>query len=75
MAKRGTKLLVGAVLREARVSAGLSQEALGFKAEVDRTYISYLENDLKSPTLEMLAKLCLSLDIAVSELIRRAEKK
>jgi transcriptional regulator with XRE-family HTH domain len=74
MAKRRAKLLVGKVLREARQSTGLTQEALAFKAEIDRTYISYLENDQKSPTIEMLAKICASLDIAVSELIKRAER-
>jgi transcriptional regulator with XRE-family HTH domain len=74
MGKRRETLLIGEALRAARQSAGLTQEALAFEAEIDRTYISYLENNQKSPTIEMLAKICASLDIAVSELIRRAEK-
>ena len=74
MAKGRKKLLIGAVLRQARTKAGLTQETLAFEAEVDRTYISYLESDKQSPTLEMLATICGALGIATSELVRQAEK-
>jgi len=74
MAKRRDTLLIGGVLRDARLKAGLTQEALAFAADVDRTYVSYLENDQKSPTIEMLGKLCRELKLPVSELIKRAEK-
>ena len=74
MKKRRDQLPIGEVLRQARLKAGLTQEALAFAADVDRTYISYLENDQKSPTLEMLVKLCRELALPVSELIKRAEK-
>ena len=74
MKKRRDQLPIGEVLRQARLKAGLTQEVLAFAAEVDRTYISYLENDQKSPTLEMLVKLCRELAMPVSELIKRAEK-
>ena len=74
MKKRRDQLPIGEVLRQARVKAGLTQEALAFAADVDRTYISYLENDQKSPTVEMLVKLCRELKLPVSELIKRAEK-
>lgn len=74
MSKRRSHLPIGSELRRARQTAGLTQEALAFAADVDRTYISYLENDQKSPTLEMLAALCAALDIRTSELVRRAEK-
>src|SRR5947208_12962239 len=49
---------LGAELRRARVRAGLTQEELSFRAEVDRSYISQLEHDLKSPTVDMLLRLC-----------------
>lgn len=74
MAKRRDTLLIGGVLRDARLKAGMTQEALAFAADVDRTYVSYLENDQKSPTIEMLVKLCRELKLPVSELIKRAEK-
>ncbi len=74
MKKRRGQLPIGEVLRQARQKAGLTQEALAFAAEVDRSYVSYLENDHQSPTVETLAKLCDVLGILASELIRRAEK-
>lgn len=74
MAKRRDTLLIGGVLRDARLKAGITQEELAFAADVDRTYVSYLENDQKSPTIEMLVKLCRELKLPVSELIKRAEK-
>ncbi|CAB3922728.1 hypothetical protein LMG3410_05568 [Achromobacter aegrifaciens] len=43
-------------LRRIRKTRGLSQEA--FSAVSSRTYLSSLERDLKSPTLNKLAELC-----------------
>jgi transcriptional regulator with XRE-family HTH domain len=37
----------GDELREPRERAGLTQEKLAFDADLDRTYISHLENDKK----------------------------
>jgi transcriptional regulator with XRE-family HTH domain len=45
----------------ARKSRGLSQEA--FSDVSSRTYLSVLERDLKSPTLNKLADICQVLDI------------
>ena len=66
--------MLGKELREARERAGLTQEQLSFEAGVDRTYISMLEHDKKSPTVEMLFRICKPLHIAVSELLARVEK-
>ena len=52
----------------------MTQEQLAFDADVDRTYISMLENDKKSPTVEMLFRLCDAMDIAASEVIRGIER-
>ncbi len=53
---------------------GLTQEKLAFAAEVDRTYISMLENDKKSPTVDMLMRICRPLGIPASQLLARVEK-
>ncbi len=66
--------MFGAELKNAREQAGLSQEKLAFAAEVDRSYVSLLENDKKSPTLDVLFRLCDALRISASELIARVEK-
>jgi len=66
--------MLGAELKKAREEAGLSQEKLAFEAELDRTYISHLENDKKSPTLAVVFRICDALKIPASELIARIEK-
>jgi transcriptional regulator with XRE-family HTH domain len=67
--------MVGKELRAVRESAGMTQEQLAFKAGVDRSYISLLENDRKSPTLDMLFRICDALGTTVSRLIARVEKR
>jgi transcriptional regulator with XRE-family HTH domain len=67
--------MVGEELRAARRAAGMTQEELAFKAGVDRSYISLLENDRKSPTLDMLFRLCDALGARPSRLVARVERK
>jgi transcriptional regulator with XRE-family HTH domain len=52
----------------------LTQEELAFLAKVDRTYISQLENDRKSPTVEVLLRLCHAMKTQASRIISRIEK-
>lgn len=66
--------MLGDELRKSRLAANLTQEKLGFEAGVDRTYVSQLERNLKSPTVETLFRICDALDISASELIGRVEK-
>jgi transcriptional regulator with XRE-family HTH domain len=73
-AKNRRSVLLGEVLREARGTAGISQEELAFESKVDRTYISELENGHKSPTVDVLFRICPVLGVAVSELIAQVER-
>jgi transcriptional regulator with XRE-family HTH domain len=66
--------MFGEELRKAREAAGLSQEKLAFESEIDRSYVSLLENNKKSPTLEVIFRLSDALKIPASELIGRVEK-
>jgi transcriptional regulator with XRE-family HTH domain len=66
--------MLGDELRKARRSAGLTQEQLAFAANLDRTYISQLEHDKKSPTLDVLFRLCDALGMPASRLIARVER-
>lgn len=66
--------MFGEELRKAREKAGLTQEQLAFKAGVHRTYVSLLERDLKSPTLNTLFRLCAAMAISASKLIAKVEK-
>ena len=65
--------MLGDELRKARENAGLTQEQLSFAAEVDRTYISQLEHGKKSPTVDMLFRLCDALKVSASSLLASVE--
>jgi DNA-binding XRE family transcriptional regulator len=56
------------------VSAGLTQEQLSFRAGLSRPYVSMLERDLKSPTLETLFLLCEAMGISTAALVGRVER-
>jgi len=65
--------MFGEELRKARLEREMSQERLAFEAQLDRTYISQLENDHKSPTLDVLFRICDALKMEASTLIARVE--
>jgi transcriptional regulator with XRE-family HTH domain len=62
--------LFGEQLRKFRKDRNISQEELAFKSELDRTYISGLECGKRNPTLKILVKLAISLNISPSELLK-----
>jgi len=66
--------MLGNELKKARKKAKLTQEALAGLANVHPTYISLLENNKKSPTLDTLIKICNALDVSASKLIARMER-
>jgi DNA-binding XRE family transcriptional regulator len=67
--------VLGDELREERVRARLTQEKLAARAGVSRNYISLLELNQKSPTVQMLFKLCRVLKTRPSVLIARVEDR
>jgi len=67
--------MLGELLRKSRVQAGLTQEQLGYKARISRNYVSLLEKDEKSPTLNTLFKLCKALGVSASSLIAKIERR
>jgi DNA polymerase V len=67
-------LKFGQALKEARLSKGLSQEELALESELDRTYISMLERDVKNPTLGTISKLSKSLGITPLDLVSRSQQ-
>lgn len=60
----------GRSVREFRRAAGVSQEALGHAASLDRTYISGIERGLRNPTLEIIVRIAAALGCTASELLR-----
>lgn len=48
---------LGEEIKELRLNAGLSQEALALEAGVDRTYVSQLERGIANPSLMILYRI------------------
>lgn len=63
----------GRVLRRLRLEAGLTQEQVGFEAELRRTYVSILELGQQQPSLATILKLAKALDQSGQELIGLVE--
>lgn len=63
----------GKVLRELRLGAGLTQEELGFEADLRRTYISILELGHQQPTLTTILKLAKPLGCSASDFVGLVE--
>ena len=66
--------MLGAELQRARSEAGLTQEEAAHRAGLDRSYLSQLEHDKKSPTLDTLLPLCLALGVKASTIVARVER-
>lgn len=47
----------------------MSQETLGFKTGLDRTYISGIERGVRNPSLINIEKLAKSLEISIKDLL------
>jgi transcriptional regulator with XRE-family HTH domain len=65
----------GQALRELRTRKSMSQETLGFEADLARNYISQLELGSKSPSLRTIFALCAALDTVPSDLIKEVERR
>jgi len=59
----------GKVLRSLRLERDMTQEALGFEADLQRHYISLLERGSSSPTLKSMFRLAAALQISPVELM------
>ncbi len=60
---------LGRALLELRARRSLSQEALGFAADIHRNYVGALERGEINPTFRVLLKLCAGLHLHLSELL------
>lgn len=65
---------IGEQLKKARSAAGLTQEELAFKADISRNYVSLLELDAKSPTVQVLLRICRALGVRASSIIAKIER-
>jgi transcriptional regulator with XRE-family HTH domain len=66
--------MLGEEIRKARQKAGMTQEKLAFAASVSRQYVSLLELDEKSPTIDLFLRLCKAMGASAADIIDRVEK-
>lgn len=68
-------LAISKAIRERRVGLGVSQEELGNRADLHRTYISDIEAGRRNLSLRSLFRLASGLGLSVSELLKLAEAR
>ena len=56
-------------VRSYRDDLGLSQEALAYKASINRTYIASLEAGRRNPSLDLMARLAVALEVDLADLV------
>jgi transcriptional regulator with XRE-family HTH domain len=66
-------LAFGVVLRRLRRGAGLTQEQLGFEADIRRTFVSLLELGQQQPTLTTIFKMSNALKTPPSVFMKMVE--
>jgi transcriptional regulator with XRE-family HTH domain len=67
-------LALGKAIREVRKKKGLSQEALGLEAGLDRTYVSSVERGRRNISFDNLVKIAETLEVRPSQLLVRWEE-
>ncbi len=58
-------------IKDLRKDLGLAQERLALEAGVDRTVVSKIEREVSSPSLEILVKLAVVLQVPVTRLLEK----
>jgi len=66
--------MLGDEIRKTRLKAGLTQEELGFAAGISRNYVSELELNHKSPTVDVLRRLCKAMHVSAGRMLLRLER-
>ena len=69
------KLKVGQRIKELRKQLELSQEGLAYKAEVDRTYVTDIENGRRNVSMEILERLVKALEVSFADFFNAKEFK
>ena len=66
-------LALGQVVKQRRTALGISQEELGLRANLDRTYISGIERGVRNPSITALVSLASGLGITIANLLENLE--
>ena len=63
------KQRLGSNLRKLRLQRGLSQEQFAFDVGLHRTYVSDIERGARNPTIEVVEKIAVALDVQPGALL------
>ncbi len=63
-----TQKQFGERIKDLRLTKGLSQEKLSFRAGMHRTYLGGIERGERNPSLKNIAAIANALDVTLSEL-------
>ncbi len=62
------KAKIGIRIKELRTEKNLTQEAVAWKAEVDRTFMNHVENGKRNASIDTLTKIiCVGLETSFKE--------
>ena len=61
-------------LREAREGQGLSMSAVAERAGLSQQMVSYVERQMRMPTLDTVLRMADALEVDLSDLLRKARK-
>ena len=67
--------VVGETIAFFRQSKGLSQEVVSGLADIGRSHLSAIERGERKPTLETLYRICVALNVNMSDVIIEIEKR
>jgi transcriptional regulator with XRE-family HTH domain len=65
---------VAKILRQHRERLGLSMNAVAERAGLSQQMISYVEREMRNPTLETLLRMSAAMEIDFAEVVRQANK-
>ena len=66
--------MFGTLLRQARLKAAMTQEALAAEAALTREYVSLLERGKRSPTVEVFIRLVRAVGLSPADVILAVEQ-
>ncbi len=66
---------LGQAVRKLRTERGWSQSDLALRVGMDRNYLSLIELGCNSPSVRMLMRFCMALDVRAADLLGDVERR
>jgi transcriptional regulator with XRE-family HTH domain len=72
--KKEKTIYIGEILKKLRLGTGMSQEEFAHRCKLDRSYMSDLETNKKSPSFATIIKLAFGLEMKTEDLVSEIGK-